>query len=104
MFLCNRAIYSPTERAEDVTPISQDAARPLRCVIYRDPRFDFNEAARDGWLDEMRQTHELASVESFPFTRFGKNERDLVTIDYLDLYTFKPQPAQTAAVARPVWK
>jgi len=104
MFLCNRAIYSPPERTEAFAEVSDELVRPLRCAIYRDPRFDFNEPARDAWLEEMRQSHDLNSVESFPFTRFGKNERDLVTVDYLDLYTFKPKPVQTASVARPVWK
>lgn len=104
MFLCNRAIYSPTEQTAALAQIPDEQARPLRCAIYRDPRFEFNEAARRAWLEDMRQTHVLASCESFPFTRFGKNERDLVTVDYLDLYTFKPKPAKTASVARPVWK
>ncbi len=46
MFLCNRAIYSPPEKSEGLVEIADEHARPLRCAIYRDPRFAFNEPAR----------------------------------------------------------
>jgi hypothetical protein len=102
MFLCNRAIYSPAAGQEPPTTIP-GAARPVRCLVYRDPRFDFDAAARDGWLETMRTENDLVAAETFPFTRFGKNERDLVTVDYLDIYTFRPK-VQTAAAAKGVWK
>lgn len=102
MFLCNRAIYSPAERGAKAVAIPGDPG-PLRCLVYRDPRFDFDDAVRDRWLAEMRSGNELVAAETFPFTRFAKNERDLVTVDYLDLYTFRPKP-QSASTAKAVWK
>src|SRR5690606_15787108 len=56
MFLCNRAIYSTMQDPEISTAIAGEP-RALRCVVYRDPRFEFNAAARDRWLAEMRQNH-----------------------------------------------
>ncbi|MBA3314957.1 MAG: glycosyltransferase family 39 protein [Planctomycetaceae bacterium] len=104
MFLCNRAIYSPTMHDGHATPIPLTETRPLRCVVYRDPRFEFDEAARDAWLDEMQREHDLAATETYPFTRFGKGERDFRQVDYLDIYTFRPKPVRTATAARAVWK
>lgn len=102
MFLCNRAIYSPAVRQVEPTTLP-GTTRPARCVVYRDPRFTFDADARDRWLNEMRSANDLIAAETFPFTRFGKNERDLVTVDYLDIYTFRPK-AQTASAAKAVWR
>lgn len=92
MFRCNRAIYAP--ETEPVMP--RDKAR-LRCLVYRDPRFEFHEDARDRWLSTMREEHILMSRQTFPFTRYGKDEESFVTVDYLDLYTFRPRSSQQMA-------
>ena len=91
MFLCNRAIYAP--KAPPEMPATKER---LRCLVYRDPRFEFREQARDAWLAEMRVRHELVARVTFPFTRYGKNEEDFVTVDYLDLYTFQPRETEMA--------
>lgn len=103
MFLCNRAIYSPAERDASPAAIPGDDGS-MRYLVYRDPRFEFDSAARNAWLDSLRQENELVASETFPFTRFGKNEHDLVTVDYLDIFTFRPSRPQTASAARAVWK
>ena len=103
MFLCNRAIYSPSLRDDGPASIPGDG-RSVRCLVYRDPRFEFDAVARDDWLADMRNEHELVATETFPFTRFGKNERDFVTVDYLDIYTFRPKPSRTASSIGGVWK
>jgi len=102
MFLCNRAIYSPAVRQAEPAAIP-GGSRPARCLVYRDPRFTFDAEARDRWLAGMRNANDLVAAETFPFTRFGKNERDLVTVDYLDIYTFRPK-TQTASAAKAVWR
>lgn len=103
MFLCNRAIYSPSQRQDEPATIPGDDLA-VRCLVYRDPRFEFDTASRDAWLTDMRRQNDLVAAETYPFTRFGKNERDFVTVDYLDIYTFRPKPSQTASAARAVWK
>lgn len=97
MFLCNRAIYSPGERHERLSAIPAGLGRPVRCLVYRDPRFDFDAAARDRWLAAKRSEADLVAAETFPFTRYGKNERDLVTVDYLDVYTFRAKSVVSAS-------
>lgn len=104
MFLCNRAIYSPSQQQEPLAKLPESTS-PVRCLVYRDPRFEFDLSARDAWLEKMRSSNDLIATETYPFTRFGKNERDFVTVDYLDIYTFRPSPARTASTTpRAVWR
>ena len=97
MFLCNRAIYSPTFRDERRFVIPDLERRPLRCVVYRDPKFGFDAAVRDAWLASMGRDHRLVGVDSYPFTRVDKQERTLRSSDYLDIYTFLPRTPEVAA-------
>src|SRR5690606_16706912 len=98
MFLCNRAIYAPAQAPTIPAHLeSRESAERLRCVVYRDPRFEFSEVARDAWLETMSQTHRLVARESYPFIRYEKNERDFAWVDYLDVYTFQEAPAARIA-------
>ena len=39
----------------------------------------------------MQQDYELVAHESFPFPRMAKNDRSLITMEYVDSYKFTPR-------------
>jgi len=91
MYQCNKHIYSPQR-----PPVEQRLARvttdhPLRCVVYRDPRYEFDQAAFDRWMNDMTSRYRLIGTETFAFPRFAKREEECRTIDYLDEYRFVPR-------------
>jgi hypothetical protein len=90
-YLCNRAIEMNRSslRAADVDRVS--ATRPLRCVLYRDSRYEIAKPAMEGWMAQMLQHYELTSHESIPFARMGKDDRRLLAIEYIDSYRFVPK-------------
>ena len=90
-FRCNRAIEvsRASLRPADLNRVS--ATRPLRCVLYHDARYELDQLGLDAWLEEMKQDYELIAHESVPFPRFAKNERRLVTMEYIDSYKFVPR-------------
>jgi Dolichyl-phosphate-mannose-protein mannosyltransferase len=90
-FLCNYAIEVGRShlRSADLTRVSM--TRPLRFVLYRDARYELDQAKLDSWLDEMKQRFELVAHESIPFPRLAKNDRRLVTMEYIDSYKFVPR-------------
>ncbi len=90
-FLCNHAIEVGRShlRSADLSRVT--ATRPLRCVLYRDARYELDQAKFESWLAEMRQQYELVAHESIPFPRLAKNDRRLVTMEYIDSYKFVPR-------------
>jgi len=94
MYLCNQAIYSPLPHGHvDLSALDQvSQARPLRCVLYRDPRFEFDDAAYQVWLVEMQESYELVGKDLFPATRYDKRDKQLINVDYLETLTFVPRP------------
>jgi hypothetical protein len=90
-YLCNQRIYSPRHAASE--PVRWDRisdTRPLRCVLYRAPHYDFDEDALRAWLDEMRKTYDLAGHETYPQVRLRTTGR-LLCVDYLEIYRFVPK-------------
>jgi hypothetical protein len=90
-YRCNRAIEVSRShlRPADLKRVS--ANRPLRCVLYRDARYELDQPSLEKWLDEMKQRYELVAHESIPFPRFAKNERRLITMEYIDSFKFIPR-------------
>ena len=90
-FLCNHAIEVGRShlRSADLGRVS--ATRPLRCVLYRDARYELDQAKLESWLHEMQQRYELVAHESIPFPRLAKGDRRLVTMEYVDSYKFVPR-------------
>ncbi len=90
-FLCNHAIEVGRShlRSADLSRVS--TTRPLRCVLYRDARYELDQAKLDSWLDAMSKQYELVAHESIPFPRLAKNDRRLVTMEYIDSYKFVPR-------------
>ena len=93
MFLCNEAIYGQPMKQQIPSEMADSVQRPTRCLVYRDKRFKFNDRALARWQQEMKKTYELNSLVTYPFTRFGKADGHLRSVDYLDIYTYTPQPA-----------
>ncbi|MBD3672955.1 MAG: glycosyltransferase family 39 protein [Planctomycetaceae bacterium] len=95
MYQVNKAIYDPSQpNAVNSNEITR--RRPLRCVIYRDPKFDFDEQKFDSWLTSMQSDYELVSTDRFPFPRFEKYEtrndpQFARKIDYVEIYQFTPR-------------
>ena len=90
-YRCNRAIEvgRSSLRPANLSRISAD--RPLRCVLYRDARFELDQDRLDEWLAEMKGSYELIAHESLPFPRYAKDDRKLLTMEYIDSYKFIPR-------------
>lgn len=96
MYECNRRIHAPRTAGSIADRLARVSdAHPLRCVVYRDPRYEFDQAAFDHWLDDMRTRYQLIATETFAFPRLGKSQ-DLRTVDYLDEYKFIPKTVAQA--------
>ncbi len=91
MYLCNQHIYSPRHAAGEPPEWDRVANDwPLRCVLFRAPRFDFDEDAKAQWLREMQTSYTLTGVAEYPFPCFGKREREAINVDYVEVFTFVP--------------
>ncbi len=100
MYLCNQRIYSPRHAAG--WPVRLDkvtAKRPLRCLLYRDPEFPFDEQALARWLAHFQRHFRLVSKEVYPFPRYNKKEQVVVKIDYLEIYEFIPWESTAPGMA-----
>ena len=90
-YLCNRAIEVARSSLKPVRFEKVSVTRPLRCVIYRDARYALDQERLDRWLEQMSEDYELVGHEQIPFPRLAKNERTLVTMEYVDSYKFIPR-------------
>jgi len=104
MYLCNQQIYSPRHaRGEPPRWDRVSAERPLRCVEFRSPLFEYDQAARDRWLAEMQRRYTLVNRSRYPFACYDKWETTIRAKDFVEVYTFVPkqQAAPAATVRRP---
>ena len=94
-YRCNQAIEVSRSHLScaDLNRVSTE--RPLRCVLYRDARYQFDQARFDEWLSQMQEHYELIAHESLPFPRMAKDDRRLVTMEYVDSYKFVPRQGTT---------
>lgn len=94
-YFCNRAIEISRSslRMGDFSRVS--ATRPLRCVLYHDARYTLDQSRLNDWLTDMKQNYDLVAHESLPFARMAKDERKLVTMEYIDSYKFVPRGTST---------
>lgn len=98
LYVCNQAIYSP--RHQRGAPVDWDRVtreRPVRCVNFRPGGFEFDNQQFTHWLSEMQTRYDLVGRESFPFPCYGKSEKDLRAVDYVDIYQFVPKSDNVAA-------
>lgn len=95
MYQVNKAIYAVhPDGHPNLAKVTSDW--PLRCVIYRDPAFEFDQQKFDEWMASMQDDLKLESTERIPFPRFEKYETRITAnaarkIDYLEIYKFVPK-------------
>ncbi|MBM4025131.1 MAG: hypothetical protein FJ280_06925 [Planctomycetes bacterium] len=94
MYLANKYIYdsAPSPEGGGIARPADIPAAPqkvLRCVLYRDPRYDFDQEAFDRWLAGMKEDYPYLGRDVYPAVRFDKRGRRIVTIDYLEIYQFE---------------
>jgi hypothetical protein len=90
-YLCNRAIEVSRSSLRPANPVRVSADRPLRCVFYQDARYELDQTRLAAWLAEMQEKYQLVAHERLPFPRMTKNERRLVTMEYINSYKFIPR-------------
>jgi len=100
-YLCNRAIEVARYHLPrpDVSRVSFD--RPLRCVLYRESRFAFEEAKFAEWLADMQQHYDFVGRESLSFPRYRQNERTMMAVEFVDSYKFVPRNPSHAPSSNP---
>ncbi|QDT66076.1 glycosyltransferase family 39 protein [Calycomorphotria hydatis] len=83
MFECNWAIYRRnSQHAAD------DANRPLTCVVYRDAKLEFDDAALSDWQQRMESEHGPAVLHRYPLPRYTKDNSRCIKVDHLDVFVF----------------
>lgn len=97
MYLANKYIYGSQRMVKEPRPanIPRPSQPVLRCVLYRDPTKDFDQAAFGRWLDEMKAEHSYLGRDVYPFARMDRRDRRLLTIDYVEIYKFQLPAEET---------
>ena len=90
-YYCNRAIEVSRAALRPGDPSRVSADRPLRCVLYRDERYELDRSRLESWLAGMQEKYELLARESIPLPRRAKDDRRLVTMEYIDSFRFIPR-------------
>ncbi len=91
LYLCNQKIYSERHRNGEPADLARVSAdHPLRCVMFRDARWQFNQQGLDNWLAKMQQDYELLAHEQYPFQVFHR-DTEYKHCCYVDLYEFVPK-------------
>ncbi len=91
LYICNQKIYSDRHKAGDAPDLQNvTAAHPLRCALFRDERWKFNQTAFDNWLKKMQGSYALVAHEQYPFPVFHKDKEYKHTC-FVDLYEFVPK-------------
>ncbi len=98
MYLCNKYIYQTQTMVKEprpgYTPVPLTSL--LRCVLYKDlGKEDFQQEDFDRWLAHMKQQYQFVGREVYPLPRHDKRDRRIVTVDYLEIYTFQLAAGQS---------
>ena len=71
----------------------------MRCVLYRESRFKFDEEQFANWLAEMQERYELVGRDSVSLPRMRQDERTVMAVEYVDTYKFVPRdPSKSATI------
>ena len=97
VFLCNQRIYfdriAAGERA-GLDRVSRDW--PLRCVRFRNPKFDFDKDGFHRWLDSMKSRYDLVGRERYPIPIYHMC-RSLIRGCRVELFEFEPKRPKSKA-------
>jgi hypothetical protein len=107
MYACNLHIYSPRHaRGEALDWRQISSQRPLHCIEYQVPQYEYDKAAQAVWLDEMAREYDLLGRRSILVPRFDEpihrsmslssqeqRVRELAPHDSIVVYTFVPRVA-----------
>jgi 4-amino-4-deoxy-L-arabinose transferase-like glycosyltransferase len=99
LYLCNQRIYSPRHtRGEPPRWDSLSAEHPLRCVLFHSPKLERdamslerNAKALDRWLERQQADYRLVGRDRYPFPVYRKDDRDLDSIHYIEVFKFVPK-------------
>jgi hypothetical protein len=97
-YLCNRALEVNRYRLQPPDWSRISGERPLRCVLYRESRFPFEQQRFEKWLTEMQQRYKLVGRESLSFPRYRPDDRTLIAVEFVDSYKFAPRDLSNPAV------
>jgi hypothetical protein len=100
-YLCNRAIEVSRYHLPrpDLSRVTRE--HPLRCVLYRESRFPFEQERFDQWLAEMRQHYDLVARESISLPRMRPDDRTVMAVETIDSYKFVPRDPSAPASPSP---
>ena len=98
-YYCNRAIEISRASLRPGQFDRVRADRPLRCVLYHDARYAIDRARVNDWLAGMQKDYDLVAHESLPFARMAKDDRRLLTMEYVHSYKFVPRCSSTDPVS-----
>jgi len=103
-YLCNQRIYSRRHARGEPFRFDNSDERPLLCILYRVKDLDFDEEAFQRWIarmesgdfEGMTSSYELADgyPNKYAFPRYDKRERNVLTVDHVEIYRFLPKPRE----------
>ncbi|HLA85931.1 MAG TPA: glycosyltransferase family 39 protein [Thermoguttaceae bacterium] len=98
MYLCNQQIYSPRHAHAETPRMDRVSAdRPLRCVQFKTSEFNFDQAAFDRWLADMKKRYTLVDRDRYPFFCYDKWETHVRAEVAVEVYTFVPREKNRTA-------
>ena len=96
MYLANKYIYKPVDMVRKPFPeyLQKDAQGYKYFVLYHksfkdEQKDDFDQAAFDKWFTETSEKYEFAGKDNFPMVRNDKQEREVFSVDTIEIFRFK---------------
>jgi hypothetical protein len=90
LYLCNERIYSPRHARGEPPQLDRVSAEwPLRCALYRSSFEERDNRPLQAWLEGMKAKYVLVAHDQYPMP--DENERELRSVDYLDVFKFVPR-------------
>jgi hypothetical protein len=94
LYLCNQRIYSLRHaRGEKPSWERISSERPLRCVLFRSPNHEFDEAAFVRWLEEIEEDFAMATFAWYSLPLHDHHTGQVWYTDRVEMYEFIPRSA-----------
>ena len=102
MYLCNQRIYSPRHAAGSRPPGSRfPTSAPCGASISSRRRCHATPRLKPSGWPRCRTRYELLDELQFPFVRYDKQEKFVVSPDYVKVWRFCPRRIETVARETP---